>query len=204
MVDITTFEYNHGYLRLKVVIPIEQYSGLEGCYIKKITLCSPEFYSSSNNWYIVYEQDPDDPEDIITSYPPTSGPIAINSEYVSEDSDMYILRVECGGTPSPDVPCEYQKPVKEVAILYPNHMYNYAISFIKDMQNDCSKTGPFNDFMMRYKAVELAVKSCDIKNAVAYYNMFFGKNRVPNEVTYPYSYDTRGQIISGGCGCGHY
>ena len=196
MVDITTFEYNNGILSIDVEVD----SSYTGCYLTKVEVCDSITYSSTGKKLYPIDEVDDPATAQLTSYT-----ISNTLDYfdIEEGEPLIILKIEVGGNIPSDLPCN-KGPKSEAAILIPNDMYKYAMSFIKDMKNDCSKTGPFNDFMMRYKAVELAVKSCDIKNAVAYYNMFFGKNRLPNEVTYPYSYDARGQIISGGCGCGHY
>ena len=196
MVTIEKFRYINGTLDILVKVP----SRYEGYYLTKVEVCDSTTYSTQGK--VVFPESEEYDPDVLQQ---TEFSISNTLDYfnIEQGESLIILKVEVGGDIPVDLPCN-DSPKSEAAILILDDMYKYAISFIKDMQNDCSKIGPFNDFMMRYKAVELAVKSCDINNAVNYYNMFFGENRLPNEVTYPYSYDARGQIISGGCGCGHY
>lgn len=200
MVDITTFSYINGYLNLKVVMPEQLVQ--DNCYIEGIYLCTPETYNTRADWYAVYQYDDTYPDSKKTEYPNTDEPIPISSNTFTDNEDMYILIVECAGTPGDDVPCRYQKPRKEAAILYAKDMYNYAINTIKNIEGSCSNLGAFNDFMFRYKAVELAVKSCDIAGAVEYYKRFFGVStaNTGHEIN-PYSYNAQ---MNGGCGCGHY
>lgn len=203
MINIEKFEIVNGTITVKANIKTP-YDSL--CYIKEVTIYTPYTGSGVNIYPNTYLDPEDDPEtQQLVSFDRNVTFSDVNIEEGEED--LIVVKITAVNPEEIDLPCGV-KLKRESAVLFPKGMYQYAISLIKNIGNDCSNTqaaNAFNDFMLRYKAVELAVKSCDISNAIEYYKKFFAVNPAGVSDAFPYSYTAyNNALYSGGCGCGHY
>lgn len=105
-------------------------------------------------------------------------------------NNLLFVYVTVKGTPAPDTPCGCDNIVtlKTVVNLYP--FYQQAMAYIKDIAKVCSKHSEFADFILRLKALQLAITTGHYTDAIKYYNKFFkGKEGVVAK--------------KGGCSCGN-
>ena len=104
---------------------------------------------------------------------------------------LFFVYVRTKGTPSPDTPCGMDNitTLGTVSNMYP--FYQQAMNYIGEITNNCSVPQNFTDYILKLKALELAVKTGNYPDAIKYYNRFFnGKSK--------------SSIKTGGCGCGNH
>ncbi len=105
-------------------------------------------------------------------------------------SGLFFVYVRIKGTPAPDIPCGMDNitTMGTVTNMYP--FYQQAMNYIGEVANNCSVPQNFIDYILRLKALELAVKTGNYPDAIKYYNRFFnGKEQVI--------------VRKGGCNCGN-
>lgn len=90
-------------------------------------------------------------------------------------NNLLFIRIKTKGTPSPDTPCGEDNvyTLGVVTNLYP--MYQQAFNYIKELSNTCSVPQNFINFILQYKAFQLAVKTGHYTEAIKYWRRFFGK-----------------------------
>ena len=101
---------------------------------------------------------------------------------VSLDNTMFFVYVVTKGTPTSDEPCCHGKyTTTGVAInLYP--IYQRMMYGIRDVECNCSISRNFVDDMLKFKALELSIRTGHYAQAIKYWNRFF-KNIKNNNVT---------------------
>lgn len=105
-------------------------------------------------------------------------------------NNLFFVYVRTKGTPSADTPCGMDNitTMGIVTNMYP--FYQQAMNYIGEIADTCSVPQNFIDYILKIKALELAVKTGNYPDAIKYYNKFF-KNK-------------EGIIIKkGGCSCVH-
>lgn len=100
---------------------------------------------------------------------------------------LYFIYVRTKGMPSPETPCDMDNvtTLGVVTNMYP--FYHKAIGFIRELASNCIVPQGFIDYILRLKALELAVKTGNYTDAVKYFNNFFSG---------------KAAVKTGGCGCG--
>jgi len=89
------------------------------------------------------------------------------------DSNMFFVWITTKGTPSSDTPCgEDVISTVGVAIdLYP--LYQYAINYMNELTNNCNIPKGFINFILRLKALKLAIQTGNYTKSINFWNMFF-------------------------------
>lgn len=98
---------------------------------------------------------------------------------VTINDTLFFIYVIVRGTPSPDTPCGI------VCNLYP--IYQSMIGYIKEVNNECDVPKNFIDALLRFKALELSIRTGHYTQAIKYWNKFFRGVKSKN--------------INTGCGC---
>lgn len=103
---------------------------------------------------------------------------------------LFFVYVRTKGAPTADTPCGMDNitTMGTVSNMYP--FYQQAMNHIKELANNCSIPQNFTDYILRLKALELAVRTGNYPDAIKYYNRFF-------------SGKAKSSIRKGGCGCGN-
>lgn len=104
-------------------------------------------------------------------------------------SGLFFVYVRVKGTPAADTPCGMDNitTLGTVTNMFP--FYKKAMNYIEEVANNCSVPQNFIDYILRLKALELSIRTCNYPDAVRYYNKFFnGKDNII--------------IKKGGCSCG--
>jgi len=103
---------------------------------------------------------------------------------------LFFVYVRTKGTPSADTPCGMDNitTMGTVTNIYP--FYQQAMNYIGEVASNCSIPQNFIDYILKLKALELAVKTGNYPDAIKYYNKFFkGKDKIV--------------VKKGGCSCGN-
>ena len=113
------------------------------------------------------------------------------------NSTMFFVFVTCTGDLNMGssendcaIPCGMDNPVTLGTVVASYPYYQQAMSYIGDLSQTCIIPKDFIDFILRTKAMEVAVKTGNYQEAIKYFNKFFKDG----------SYNKEG----GGCGCGSF
>lgn len=117
--------------------------------------------------------------------------LVLDSTDLGSMDKLFFVYVKTKGTPREDTPCGMNNTITmgTVADLYP--FYQRAMSYIGELAESCSVPQDFVDYILRLKAMELAIKTCNYEDAIDYYTKFLRGRK-----------DTT--VRKGGCGCGHH
>ena len=93
------------------------------------------------------------------------------------DDILYVYLIAVG-TPSADTPCGMDNVNTLGVALNLRPIYNNGINYIKQVESTCEIPKDFIDFILRYKALDLALKTENYIQANKYWNKFFKSNNV--------------------------
>lgn len=103
-------------------------------------------------------------------------------------NDLFFIYVYTQGDPTEEIPCNIDRnPVIGVTINM-KPFYEKGMNYITDLANTCNINNNFINYILQWKAFELALKTCNYEEMIYLYNKFFNGNT---------------PITNGGCGCGH-
>lgn len=103
------------------------------------------------------------------------------------NNNIFFVYIVASGTPSPDTPCGMDNSYAMGIAVNLRPIYNMAMSYIKELNQDCTIPKGFIDMILRMKAFELSLKTGNYTMAFKYWDKFF-----KDKVNVP---------IKGGCGC---
>mgnify|MGYP000071302705 FL=1 len=92
--------------------------------------------------------------------------------------DILYVYLRAVGTPSADTPCGMDNVNTLGVALNLRPIYNNGINYIKQVESTCEIPKDFIDFILRYKALDLALKTGNYIQANKYWNKFFKNNNV--------------------------
>lgn len=95
------------------------------------------------------------------------------------NKSMLFVYVIAKGYPSPDTPCGYDnsKVMGVVVNLYP--YYQSMMNGVKELNDTCDVPKHFINNILRFKAIELSIKTGNYLQAIKYWNKFFANGRLP-------------------------
>lgn len=103
--------------------------------------------------------------------------LELNSTVLKVDlsTTLFFVYIVAKGTPTIDTPCgmDNQTTLGVVANLYP--FYRSIIGCMKEIESDCDIPKTFIDKLLRFKALELCIKTGYYTQAIKYWNKFFRK-----------------------------
>lgn len=100
--------------------------------------------------------------------------------------NLFFVKIKAKGTPSSNTPCGMDNLYTIGAVADTYNIYRASIKYMKECFNECTVPKRFIDFILRYKAFTICLKTRDFTQAIYYWKKFI-----------------RGNIIRGGnkCGC---
>ena len=98
----------------------------------------------------------------------------------------FFVYIHTVGAPAPNTPCGMDNELTiGVAInLFP--IYKEGMRYLKEVYNSCEVPSAFADFILRYKALIMAIRFKDYCQVVKLWKLLFAKRKLH---------------IKGGCGC---
>lgn len=92
---------------------------------------------------------------------------------VSLCDTLFFVYVIVKGTPSVDTPCgmDNQTTMGVVANLYP--FYRAMVNYMKEVEDECEIPKNFIDALLRFKALELSIRTGHYAQAIKYWNKLF-------------------------------
>lgn len=113
--------------------------------------------------------------------------LVLDTTDIPDLGDLFFVHVRVKGTPAPDTPCGMDNitTLGVVCNLYP--FYLRAMNYIKELTRRCAIPQNFINYILKLKALEIAVRTGNYTDAIKYYNWFF--------------IDDQGSLNIGGCSC---
>jgi hypothetical protein len=189
MVYFNELRIANGVLIIDVSIPNESY--FENVYLDSIIIDNQDSYLSSGpSSNPVYEYTVPDIVSEFTqeSHSQKSIRLMLDSHDVPI-GDMLFVYVRTKGTPAPDTPCGLDNITTMATVIDLLPFYQQAMQYIKELGATCNVPQGFADFILRFKSLELGIKTGNYPQAINYFNRFFN-----GKTTY---------VSKGGCGCGN-
>lgn len=93
------------------------------------------------------------------------------------DDILYVYLIAVG-VPSANTPCGMDNVNTLGVALNIRPIYNNGINYIKQVESTCEIPKDFIDFILRYKALDLALKTENYIQANKYWNKFFKNNNI--------------------------
>jgi hypothetical protein len=103
-------------------------------------------------------------------------------EFLDNDGDLnndilYVYLIATG-SPSADTPCGMDNINTLGVALNLRPIYNSGMTYIKQVENSCEIPKGFINFILEYKALDLALKTENYIQANKYWNKFFKSNDI--------------------------
>ena len=93
--------------------------------------------------------------------------------------DLLFITPILQGDPSPDTPCG--QDVNKVGVVYNRKsLMQKGLGYLKELGNSCVVPKGFIDFILRVKALDMAIETCNYTEAIKYWEML---NRIPVRTT---------------------
>lgn len=116
--------------------------------------------------------------------------LRLNSAMLSASLDgIFFIKAKARGIPLEDTPCGCDGEYTTEVVMNAYPIYKQGMSYIRELENTCSIPSGFADFILKFNALELAIRTCNYTLASKYYNMFL-------------KHYNRTRANNGGCGCG--
>ena len=94
-------------------------------------------------------------------------------------NDLLFVTPNIGGNPAPDTPCG--QDVNKIGVVYNRRaLMQKGLGYLKELGNSCVIPKGFIDFILRLKALDMAIETCNYTEAIKYWKML---NRMPVRTT---------------------
>ena len=89
------------------------------------------------------------------------------------NDNLFFVYIRTKGTPAANTPCGMDNitTLGVVSNFYP--LYQHTFSYIKELNDTCSIPKSFINYILQYKAFELAIKTGHYTEAIKYWKKFF-------------------------------
>lgn len=95
---------------------------------------------------------------------------------VSLDNNIFFVYIVTNGTPSPCTPCGMDN-LYTMGITYNlRPLYNLGMNYVRELADTCDIPRNFINYILRFKAFELAIRTGNYTDAFKYWDAFF-KNK---------------------------
>ena len=93
--------------------------------------------------------------------------------------DMLFVYVIASGTPSADTPCGLDNSKIMGTVVNLKYIYDNMLCYIRQIENECEVPKNFIDSILKYKALELSIRTGNYPLAIKYWNKYLS-NSNPN------------------------
>lgn len=101
--------------------------------------------------------------------------IPASSIKVDVCKDMLFVYVIASGIPGQDTPCGFDNNMIMGTIINLQGIYNNMLYYIREIEKNCSIPKNFIDLILRFKALEVCVRTGNYPLAIKYWNKFYSE-----------------------------
>lgn len=105
--------------------------------------------------------------------------LPLNTLKIDYCSDILFVYIIATGTPAADTPCGFDDSRIMGTVINLQGVYNDMLLYIKEMESNCSIPREFIDAILKFKAIEMGIKTGNYPLVIKYWKKFFsGKGDV--------------------------
>lgn len=148
--------------------PLTIYSDV---YIDSIVIDTQDTYTEngpSNNPIYKYTVDKD-----TNSKEAKHTRLILSDKDIDLSNNLLFVYVIATGTPAPSTPCGMDNSISIMPIFNTNIIYQQSMKYIRSIESNCDIPKQFIDYILRIKALELALNAGNYLLAIKYWNKFF-------------------------------
>lgn len=178
MIHFNELRYSNKKTSLIIDVSIDESEYFKDSYINKIVIDNQDtFIPNGPSSTPLYQYVADENSQNVRLELP------VNSIKVNPKLDMVFVYILT--TPGPNVPCELAKEITIGTVIDLQCVYDNLIRYIKQISNDCSTPKEFIDMFLKYKALDLCVRTGNYPLAIKYWNKYFKLSPCNNTVIKP-------------------
>jgi hypothetical protein len=169
MTQFNELVFNTEAKTLIVDTSVQNLSYFADVYIKAIYITTEEFSSTGIPAIKVYTHTVEEGANL------TNVRLEITSSELLVDNlnHLFFVYVETIGNPSAETPCGADTSINVGVIYDRKPLYDRTLCFINKLDDKCSVSKEFMDFILKMNALEYAFKTKDYSEAIYYFNKFF-------------------------------
>lgn len=85
-------------------------------------------------------------------------------------NDLLFITLDLNGNPSPDTPCS--QSINKIGVVYNKKTLNQkGLAFLKELGGTCITPKGFIDFILKVKALDMSIETCNYNEAIKYWEM---------------------------------
>ena len=156
---------------------IAPYDYFQNMYIKSVSIDTEETFSPtgqpSSNAVVVYENQ----DTTVKEYSINLSPDRLNLS--SFDGHIFYVYVSVAGVPSVDTPCTMDTEYTIGVVLNWLPIYKKGINLMTQVTSECCELSKdFIDYILRFKALELAIRNAQYVLANEKFKQWFSKDTI--------------------------
>lgn len=160
-----------------------RYSKSNKCLIIDVAIDSQDYYDNVTIDSIIIDN-----QDTFITNGPSSTPIytyksnsernirlelPLNTLGVDYCSDILFVYVIATGIPAADTPCGFDNSKIMGTVINLQGIYNGMLSYIREIEDSCAIPKEFIDAILRFKTIEIGVKTGNYPLVIKYWKRFF-------------------------------
>ena len=99
--------------------------------------------------------------------------LTLTNSDVNLSNDLLFIDVVVKGVPAPSTPCNMDNATTMGVVYNLHNIFQSFMPYIREVENDCNLPKGFINYILRFKALELAFATGNYTLAVKYWNRFF-------------------------------
>lgn len=103
--------------------------------------------------------------------------LPLNALKIDYCSDILFVYVIATGTPAADTPCGFDNSKIMGTVVNLQGIYNNMLLYIKEIESSCSIPRAFIDSILKFKAIEVGIKTGNYPLVIKYWKKFFSGKR---------------------------
>lgn len=110
--------------------------------------------------------------------------IPLNTLGIDSNKDILFVYVIASGTPAIDTPCGFDNNKIMGTVINLQNIYRSALTSLREIEcsDNCTIPKYFIDFILRYKALELCIRTGNYVQAIKYWKKFFSNIKVKEPI----------------------
>ena len=99
--------------------------------------------------------------------------LTLTNSDVNLSNDLLFIYVVVKGVPAPSTPCNMDNATTMGVVYNLHNIFQSFMPYIREVEKDCNLPKGFINYILRFKALELAFATGNYTLAVKYWNRFF-------------------------------
>lgn len=187
MIQIDELELSQNGKTLKVVASVKDQSYYQDILIKSLTVDTQNTFSASGPSDTPIYKASFKTKEVgtgkeVEGLKKISKEIPIDVLTDTSTNNIFYVYLEATGMPALNTPCGMDNVITLGVIYNKVPIYNVGMKYIKQVEESCAVPKSFVDYILKYKALDLAIKTENYTQANEYWKKFFENNTLTNTI----------------------